>query len=366
MVSATILILVVIVGFLVAAAGADNVFKRYHAVPEPSDELHHVTTDDGVEIGIHHHLPGDGPGDGEPVLLCHGLSANHRNVAFGGENGLAEYLSQQGYDCWVPDLRGRADSEVPDESWSFDHYVEQDLPAAIDYIRDATDSERVHWVGHSMGGMLYYVMAGGDAYGDAIGSGVTLGSPVQFRRHRGKFLYYLSILGLFSRPVFGFPKRLHLYPYGVRWLSFYLPVIPHFMARSVLTKGNVDYERIRQAANECMAMVSPRVLLNFCDWIVHDRWKSEDHTVNYRRRVQRVEAPTRFIAGSGDHLCPADDVMAGYDEAEAEKDYVEAGRAQGFAADYGHVDLVFGERAHDEVFPLVSGWLDDHSIADEA
>lgn len=356
---------VALVVFVLGAIGADLVFREYHGVPEPADELHHVTTDDGVELGIHHHLPGDGPGDGEPVLLCHGLSVNHRNVAFGGEHGLASYLSDLGYDCWAPDLRGRGDSEVPGESWSFDHYVEEDLPAVIDYIRETTGHDAMHWVGHSMGGMLYYAVAGGEDHDDALASGVTLGSPVQFRRHRGKFLYYLSILGLFSRPVFGFPKRLHLYPYSVRWLAFWLPGIPKRIAFSVLNKSNVDYGDIRRAANECMARVSPRVLLQFCDWIVNDRWKSEDHTRNYRRGVNDIETPTRLIAGAGDHLCPAPDIEAGYEDIPGEKDYVVAGVDGGYAAEYAHVDLVFGHESRNEIFPLVDDWLQRHPVADD-
>jgi pimeloyl-ACP methyl ester carboxylesterase len=352
-----------VVVFVLGAIGGNLVFKQYFYVPEPSDELHHVETEDGVEIGIYHHLPDDGPGDGEPVVLCHGLSVNHRDVDFDETRSIAKYLSEQGYDCWAPDLRGRGASEVPDESWSFDHYVEQDLPAVIDHVRETTGSDEVHWVGHSMGGMLYYVLAGGEAYGDALASGVTLGSPVQFRRHRGKFLYYLSIFGLFSRPVFGFPKRIWPHPLQTRWAAVFLPVIPHRIALAVLNKRNVVTDTIRRAANHSMAMVSPRVVLNFADWVVHDRWKSEDHTVNYRRRVETVETPTRMISGSADHLCPAPDVAAGYEEIPTDdKDYVEAGPEEGMEEGYGHVDLVFGERAPDEIFPLIAEWLEDHPI----
>jgi hypothetical protein len=41
---------------------------------------------------------------------------------------------------------------------------------------------------------------------------------------------------------------------------------------------------------------------------------------------------------------------------------VEAGVAQGFLRDYGHIDLAFGIHARREIFPLVFDWLLRHAI----
>ena len=38
----------------------------------------------------------------------------------------------------------------------FDDFIEKDIPAAIDYVLNLTNQKKVHWVGHSMGGMVAY------------------------------------------------------------------------------------------------------------------------------------------------------------------------------------------------------------------
>jgi pimeloyl-ACP methyl ester carboxylesterase len=41
-------------------------------------------------------------------------------------------------------------------TWSVIKYIEQDLPAAVDYVKSVTLAAKVHWVGHSMGGIILY------------------------------------------------------------------------------------------------------------------------------------------------------------------------------------------------------------------
>jgi hypothetical protein len=46
----------------------------------------------------------------------------------------------------------------------------------------------------------------------------------------------------------------------------------------------------------------------------------------------------------------------------AQKRYREFGLRSGDSADYGHVDLIFGRRAPDEVFPVISEWI-EHELS---
>ena len=45
----------------------------------------------------------------------------------------------------------------------------------------------------------------------------------------------------------------------------------------------------------------------------------------------------------------------------AERSFVLLGTPAGFRRDYGHVDMVIGRDAADEVWPRIAGWLDAHS-----
>lgn len=47
-----------------------------------------VRTEDGATIGLHHHLGAGGEGRGQPVLLVHGVSSNHRFFDLDADHGL--------------------------------------------------------------------------------------------------------------------------------------------------------------------------------------------------------------------------------------------------------------------------------------
>ena len=73
-----------------------------------------------------------------------------------------------------------------------------------------------------------------------------------------------------------------------------------------------------------------------------------------------LQVPLRVIAGRADRVAPVDRVVPYYDLAgSAEKDYILAGRANGFASDYGHLDLVLGDHAAEEIYPRIVEWFSD-------
>ena len=43
-----------------------------------------------------------------------------------------------------------------------------------------------------------------------------------------------------------------------------------------------------------------------------------------------------------------------------DKRFLEFGRASGCKEDYGHIDLILGKRAKDEVWPHIRAWIEVH------
>lgn len=84
-------------------------------------------------------------GTGDPVLLIHGLGGNHRGWEF-----QEEALAQQ-FQVIMPDLRGHGQTEVEELGVmiSPDSFAD-DLNALIQFL----GHERVHVVGHSLGGIV--------------------------------------------------------------------------------------------------------------------------------------------------------------------------------------------------------------------
>ncbi|HEX7489118.1 MAG TPA: alpha/beta hydrolase, partial [Anaeromyxobacteraceae bacterium] len=168
---------------LVLATWAHYAFWSWRYRMRPGeDQLLFAETSDGWRVALGRRRP-RGPGRSVPVLLVHGIAANRMSFDFGLDRwSLAAHLSRAGFDCFALDLRGhgasrRARPGAP-RSWSFDDYLREDVPAALDAVRAATGAEQVAWVGHSQGGLLG--MAACAAYPERVAALVSLAAPVFF------------------------------------------------------------------------------------------------------------------------------------------------------------------------------------------
>ena len=154
-----------------------------------ADQVRFARTSDGWSIALHRYLA-ETPRYAEPVVLCHGLGANRFNFDLTEERSLARALTAVGFDVWSLELRGHGCSDKPGwlrpHGWgfNFDDHLDRDLPAALELIRRVTHQPRVFWVGHSMGGMLGYALAG-DPERDDLAGLVTVAAPVWLDRSFG-------------------------------------------------------------------------------------------------------------------------------------------------------------------------------------
>uniref|UniRef100_A0A1A9WSD2 Lipase n=1 Tax=Glossina brevipalpis TaxID=37001 RepID=A0A1A9WSD2_9MUSC len=102
------------------------------------------------------------------VLLQHGLFSNSDCwLSSGPNNSLAYLLADAGYDIWLGNARGniysRNNTKVSLNShrfWHFDwHEIAiNDIAGMIDYISNVTNQPKIHYVGHSQGTTVYFVL----------------------------------------------------------------------------------------------------------------------------------------------------------------------------------------------------------------
>ena len=87
-------------------------------------------------------------------------------------------------------------------------------------------------------------------------------------------------------------------------------------------------------------------------------FRSADGQTDYLEALSGVEIPLLVIAGRADNIAPVDRVLPYYQVAGSpEKSFVLAGRATGFSADYGHMDLTIGDHAAEEIYPIIRDWI---------
>ncbi|HVI22947.1 MAG TPA: alpha/beta hydrolase, partial [Myxococcales bacterium] len=269
------LVLVAAVGVVLALALLHVAFwGRLYRVLPAQDELRFAETKDGWRIAIARRAP-RGQRRAPPVLLCHGLSANRGNLDFGVERySISRALSEAGFDCFAIELRGHGASRPTRRGaprrWTFDTYLAEDIPAALDDIRAATGSPQVLWVGHSQGALLGLVAAG--LFPDRIAGVVALAPPTHYHAH--------DALRRLLRFAFLATGRGHR-----TFARALVPIAGYFhpsIAQFAMNTRNVDRRLYRQLLANVVEDIPPGVLRQFVEWARQDRFVSLDGSVDYR------------------------------------------------------------------------------------
>lgn len=326
-----------------------------------ADTRHPVRTADGWTIWLHRFRPAEAQ-HGTPVILGHGLMMNRWCWSLSRHGSLPRALAERGHDVWVAEYRGSGMSRPPEGTprlWTFQDHVDQDLPALIDFVRDATQSNDVHWVGHSMGGMVAYMHACRARHRADINRLVTIGSPVGFTHVRG-------IIGPLGGPARHALRRLdHVWVRPLLLLTLpFVALVPRIALR---ISGSSEHLNLKERL-ALTALAFENSSSDLCAWFM-DRWLRNEMLCP--REIASVsgggfadlDVPTLIVAGQRDLLAPPGAVRRAFDETEgiaaAYKLFGDPEQAPEDAGPaLGHADLISGEVAMQHVLPLVAEWLE--------
>jgi pimeloyl-ACP methyl ester carboxylesterase len=326
----------------------------------PQPRLFRASCQDGWKIALHHYGQRPARDAKGTVVLCHGLSVNRHNLDAPGELSVARFLHRHGWDVWVIELRGAGKSSKPRPwnrrrfDWGLDEYVRQDMPAALDFIRKHSGQETVHWIGHSLGGMLgyAYLCMAGNAWAASM---ITIGSP-SMRGVRNPYMDKFASL----RPAFRLLRRT---PHA-SLAGLFAPLVEQlapWTARLVVNPDNMNRGDIKTMVRVASENIPTRVIEELWSWYDGPPSHKDSGFEGYSSHLDRITAPLYVIAGSDDRLTPPDDCKIVYNMAASrDKRFDVFGTATGCQHDYGHIDLVLGKHARDEVWPHILEWLDAH------
>ncbi len=318
-------------------------------------EEHFAITDDGWKIHLHRYPP-QTRGPGQPVLFVHGMGANRYNFDLNEKLSLALAVSAAGYDAWVVELRGRGLSPVPagkKAEWNFEDFLRLDLRAAVDLVRKVTE-QAMHWVGHSMGGMLGVAFA--EVFGEEdLRSLILFATPLMF----GKKQVMIKAWGILAQV-----HRLLPTMDQEKWGRMMLPLMSRsskaldFFLRYLANPDNVDDATVPEIFKKLVTNESSAIVLQFSDWVRSGEFRSADKSFSYSRALDRVHVPCFFICGSSDRMAPPQYTKRLADKLASETiRMLVLSKENGFSIDYGHGDLMIGRHAPREVYPLVTDWL---------
>lgn len=345
----TLLVRVALVLAALGGAWALHVWfwVRRLRVPLAYDEVHALTAPDGGHLELRRLRGPQGPGC-TPVLLVHGLAANHRNLDALPDASLARLLHGRGRDVWLLTLRAALPRRSRGRPARFEAMARHDLPTAVAAVLGRTASRRLDFVGFSMGGMLLYA-ALARAYLDAapLRRVVALGAPA-----------HLHVPLCLLRPALYLP----------RWLTPSLPL--RLAARSLAFAvgfARTPLHRMLYNPANLTAAEAARAMVNVLEDIPAELGAdlaalARSGTLLQPPQLARlggVAAPALFLAGANDELAPPSAVRVAFEAwGGQDKRYRELGTRDGAPGDFGHGDLAVGHVAQAVVFPPIAAFLE--------
>jgi pimeloyl-ACP methyl ester carboxylesterase len=345
-------------------------------------ETYDAATEDGWMLQITRYQPVRQsfaqPIFGQPMILVPGWSQNRHAFSCGS---FVKNLLYYGADVHILELRGHGKSSrelqlerhardrrpLPhdfDFAWDLDSYFLHDVPAGVRAVRERTGSDKIFYVGNSMGGMLGYGYAGNH---DDLAGLVTIGAPSDLGRGffplRLAAMFGPALLGPVIDALFGAVRGVdavrHLTAGALRRLRFL-----GFLANRIAAEGSQprdlrfrhvpmdlllrglsraaterNLRRYEMLARHVTVMINPsRVTADDFQWLLREgsekeprkvveqfaRWIREDEMRCYRTgydfkaHFKDIEAPLAIIFGGLDKIASAESTQSIYRSARSE------------------------------------------------
>lgn len=331
-----------------------------HWVPLPDHaQPYRVKTADGWQIALVRYRPA-GPSTGRPVVLVHGISANARNMDLDDGHSMARWFASQGREAWTVSLRGCGESDEANgadraSSYTFDAFWQYDLPAVIAEVKAVTRADSVDYVGHSMGGMvLYAYLAQG---GQGIHAAATLGSPTRLDWGTQNEAIIVAAARLIPA---GWALWTALGARAVVPLQGLVDDGP--IERLFYVTGNTTLTSWKRLIAYGTADIAAGVAAQFVTAVATGNFVSADQAIDFRAGLKEVTTPVLVVAARLDRLALTPAVYDGYRALGGPKQWLLISRAHGAVAEYGHMDLVVGDRASTEVWTPVLQFFNQHEV----
>jgi hypothetical protein len=331
------------------------------------------TAGDGLECNLVHVTGRHAPAKG-PVLLVHGAGVRANIFRAPTRRTLVDVLVEEGYDVWLENWRASID--IPATEWTLDEAAALDHPRAVEKVVEETGADDIQAVIHCQGSTSFMMSAVAGLVPNVrtvVANAVTL-HPVVPRFAKAKLRFAL-------------PAAAHALGYlnpqwGVTGAPWVLPKLLHGFVRATH----------RECDNDVCRLASFTYGVGFPTLWRHENLNSETHEwlvdefaevpLTFFRQILacveaghlvsvdgRPELPESFVAGS-----PQTDARFSFLSGELNNCFLpesqrrtfewferaEPGRHSAhFFPNYGHLDVFMGQRAHEDIFPVILGELDD-------
>lgn len=286
------------------------------------------------EQTLHLRRIADDNASGPAVLFLHGAVENGKIFYTHNNKGLAPFLAEHGYICYVADLRGRGQSKPAiskHAKYGQTEAILEDIPAFIDKITELEGQPAKYWVAHSWGGVLMNsVFARFPEYINDVKACAYFGSKRSLYNHHPKKYLQGNLIWYTLAPLLA-KKHGYLPAKKLKWGS--------------------DDE-------------SQKSHLQSMQWAKRQPWIDSDDGFDYSKAISTLTLPPILhIAGVRDKaLAQPIDIQKFMDESgQGIQTMTIYGRKHGHQFDYDHINMLTHPKAREDQFTDLLVWFETHS-----
>ncbi|TYI84312.1 hypothetical protein E1A91_D05G355200v1 [Gossypium mustelinum] len=282
------------------------------------------------------------------------LSQRLVNIIEGGQRSVSpQFIDiQERLSSTIEDFQKQLDLIVKYD-WDFDHYLEEDVPAAMEYIRAQTKPKdgKLLAIGHSMGGILLYAMlsrCGSEGREPRLKAVVTMASALDYRCSKP-----LKVLLPHADPAQAL--NVPAVPFGTLLAAAYPlasrpPYVLGWLNDLISAEDMMHPELLEKLVLNNFCTIPTKLIMQLTSAFGDKGLCNRSGKLSYRDHLNKSNVPVLAIAGDQDLICPPEAVE------ETAKLFPENlvtyklfGEPHG--PHYAHYDLVGGRLAMEQVYP---------------
>ncbi|XP_012440961.1 uncharacterized protein LOC105766157 isoform X2 [Gossypium raimondii] len=293
------------------------------------------------------------------------LSQRLVNIIEGGQRSVSpQFIDiQERLSSTIEDFQKQLDLIVKYD-WDFDHYLEEDVPAAMEYIRAQTKPKdgKLLAIGHSMGGILLYAMlsrCGSEGREPRLKAVVTMASALDYRCSKP-----LKVLLPLADPAQAL--NVPAVPFGTLLAAAYPlasrpPYVLGWLNDLISAEDMMHPELLEKLVLNNFCTIPTKLIMQLTSAFGDKGLCNRSGKLSYRDHLNKSNVPVLAIAGDQDLICPPEAV------GETAKLFPENlvtyklfGEPHG--PHYAHYDLVGGRLAMEQVYPCIVQFLSQYDL----
>jgi predicted alpha/beta hydrolase len=270
-----------------------------------------------------------------PIFMLHGAMENSKIFHSKSKKGFAPFLAKNGFDVFALDMRGKGESTPKVSKKTKQSQTDQiviDIPACLTKIKELTNIDDVHFVGHSWGGVL--LLAFFARFPETkVKSAVFFGSKRRVSVLTFRRIFYIDIMWSALGTVLG-----HI-------------------------NGFVPFKKMKAGSDD-----EPlQFYKEMNHWVYSRKWKDKKDGFNYQKELQKIESPpTLYFTGIKDHtLGNQKDVKLLMNEANSlnNSHFKLLTKSNNNLVDYDHINILTHPKAEQDHFIEALNWIKKYDKA---